>query len=76
LATLLCSPEYLRNLVTSGRISPEILSRVLRCQMPVIAAVGAPTNQAVKLARQANLTLVGRVRGDRMNVYSGEERIC
>lgn len=36
----------------------------------------SPTNQTVKLARHANLTLVGRIRGDRMNVYSGEERIC
>ncbi|MDT8284493.1 MAG: formate dehydrogenase accessory sulfurtransferase FdhD, partial [Thermovirgaceae bacterium] len=63
-------------LLTSGRISSEILSKVLRCRMPVIAAVGAPTNQAVKLARQANITLVGRVKGCRMNVYSGEERIC
>jgi len=63
-------------LLTSGRISSEILSKVLRCQMPLIVAAGAPTNQAVKLARQANLTLVGRVRGNRMNVYSGEERIC
>jgi FdhD protein len=63
-------------LLTSGRISSEILSKVLRCQMPLIVAAGAPTNQAVKLAREVNLTLVGRVRGDRMNVYSGEERIC
>jgi FdhD protein len=63
-------------LFTSGRISSEILSKVLRCRMPVIAAVGAPTNQAVKLAREANLTLVGQVRGGRMHVYSGEQRIC
>ncbi|NQU03607.1 MAG: quinolinate synthase NadA [Syntrophaceae bacterium] len=63
-------------LLSSGRISSEILSKVLRCRMPVIVAVGAPTNQTVKLARHANLTLVGRIRGDRMNVYSGEERIC
>ncbi|HDR13972.1 MAG TPA: formate dehydrogenase accessory sulfurtransferase FdhD, partial [Desulfobacteraceae bacterium] len=63
-------------LLTSGRISSEILSKVLRCRMPVIAAIGSPTNQAVKLARDANLTLVGNVRGGRMNIYSSEERIC
>ena len=63
-------------LLTSGRISSEILSKALRCRMPVLAAIGAPTNQAVKLARQVGLTIVGLVRGNKMCVYSGEERIC
>jgi FdhD protein len=63
-------------LLTSGRISSEILSKALRCRMPVLAAIGAPTNQAVKLARQVGLTIVGLVRGTKMFVYSGEERIC
>ena len=63
-------------LLTSGRISSEILSKALRCRMPVIAAAGAPTNQAVKIARQMNITLLGHVRGSRMNLYSGDERIC
>lgn len=62
-------------LLTSGRISSEILSKVLRCQMPVIAAIGAPTNQAVKLACQTGLTIAGLVRGPKMFVFSGEERI-
>jgi FdhD protein len=62
-------------LLTSGRISSEILSKALRCRMPVIAAIGAPTNQAVKLARQVGLTIVGLVRGPKMIVFSGEERI-
>jgi FdhD protein len=63
-------------LLTSGRISSEILSKALRCRMPVLAAIGAPTNQAIKLARQVGLTIVGLVRGAKMFVYSGEERIC
>ncbi|KAF0159042.1 MAG: FdhD protein [Syntrophaceae bacterium] len=62
-------------LLTSGRISSEILSKVLRCRMPVMAAIGAPTNQAVKLARQAELTIAGLVRGSKIFVYSGEERL-
>lgn len=62
-------------LLTSGRISSEILSKALRCRMPVIAAIGAPTDQAVKLARQVGLTIVGLVRGPKMIVFSGEERI-
>jgi FdhD protein len=62
-------------MLTTGRISSEILSKVLRCRIPVIAALGSPTNQAVKLARVANLTLAGHVRGSRMDVYSGEGRL-
>ena len=62
-------------LLTSGRISSEILSKALRCRMPVIAAIGAPTNQAVKLARQVELTIAGLVRGPKMIVFSGEDRI-
>jgi FdhD protein len=62
-------------MLTTGRISSEILSKVLRCRIPVIAALGSPTNQAVKLARVANLTLVGHIRGSRMDIYSGEARL-
>jgi FdhD protein len=62
-------------MLTTGRISSEILSKVLRCRVPVIAALGSPTNQAIKLARVANLTLVSHVRGSRMDVYSGETRL-
>jgi len=61
--------------LTTGRISSEILSKVLRCRIPIIAALGSPTNQAVKLARVAGFTLIGHVRGARMDVYSGEERL-
>lgn len=62
-------------LLTSGRISSEILSKALRCRMPIIAAIGAPTNQAVKLASQVGLTIAGLVRGPKMIVFSCEERI-
>jgi FdhD protein len=62
-------------MLTTGRISSDILSKVLRCRLPVIAALGSPTNQAVKLARVVNLTLISHVRGSKMDVYSGETRI-
>ena len=62
-------PGFFRDdMLTTGRISSEILSKVLRCRIPVIAALGSPTNQAVKLARVAHLTLVGHVRGSKMDV--------
>jgi len=43
--------------------------------MPIIISRSAPTNQAIKLARDMGITLVGFARGNRMNIYSGAERI-
>lgn len=62
-------------ILSSGRISSEIFSKALRCRIPVLIAAGAPTNQAVKLARQVNMALAGRTRGTRTIIYSAEERI-
>jgi FdhD protein len=62
-------------MLTSGRISSEIMSKILRCRVPLLVARGAPTNQAVKLAREINLTLIGFARGSRMSIFSGAERV-
>lgn len=62
-------------LLTSGRISSDVVFKVRRCGIPIIISCSAPTNQAVRLAREMNITLVGFARGNRMNVYSAEERI-
>lgn len=62
-------------LMVSGRVAFEIVQKALRAALPVIAAVSAPTSLAVELADEAGLTLVGFVRGDRMNVYTGHQRV-
>ena len=62
-------------LISSGRISSEILFKAQKTRIPLLISQSAPTNQAVKLARDMGLTLVGFARGSRMNVYSAEERI-
>ncbi|HEX6256602.1 MAG TPA: formate dehydrogenase accessory sulfurtransferase FdhD [Euzebyales bacterium] len=62
-------------LMVSGRIAFEIVQKALRARMPVIAAVSAPTSLAVHLAEDAGMTLVGFVRGERMNVYCGQWRL-
>jgi len=62
-------------LMTTGRVSSEIFSKILRSRIPVIAALGSATNQAAKLARVTNITLVARLRGGRGEIISGEQRI-
>ncbi|MBU3931287.1 MAG: formate dehydrogenase accessory sulfurtransferase FdhD [Proteobacteria bacterium] len=64
-----------RILVTSGRISSEILFKAAGSGIPVIVSKSAPTDMGVELARELGITLIGFVRGGGMNVYAGEERI-
>jgi len=64
-----------RILVTSGRISSEILFKTAGCGIPVIISKSAPTDMGVDLARELGITLIGFVRGGGMNIYAGEERI-
>ena len=62
-------------LLVSGRVSFEIMQKALAGGIPVVAAVSAPSNLAVRFARESDQTLVGFLRGRRMNVYSAPERI-
>ena len=62
-------------LLTTGRISSEIFSKVLRARFPVIAALGSATDQAVKLARVTNITLVSKLKGMRGDIFSAPHRI-
>lgn len=62
-------------LMTSGRVSSDILVKAARGRIPVIISRSAPTDLSVKLACDFDITLVGFARGSRMNVYSNDWRI-
>ncbi len=63
-------------LLSSGRLTSEVVRKACRAGVPVVVSPGAPTDRSVALARQAGLTLVGFARGKRMNLYSAPERVA
>ncbi len=61
--------------LTSGRISSDVLIKISRRGVPVIVSRNAPTSLAVEMAYFLGITLIGFVRGQRMNIYTSSERV-
>ena len=57
-------------LVTSGRISTELVAKASLLGIEVVASRTSPTDMAVKMADQAGITLIGYVKADRFKVYT------
>ena len=62
-------------LLSSGRISGEIMTKVIRNRIPVLISRTAPTCMSITYAEDHGVTLVGFARGDRMNIYTHPQRI-
>lgn len=62
-------------LITSGRITSELILKAARINIGMIISRSAPSSLAVELAAGLNVTLVGFARGSRFNIYCHPQRI-
>jgi FdhD protein len=69
------TPTEDRAIITSGRISSEILFKAVKRGVPIIISRSAPTDLAVRTAQDLGITLVGFVRARKMNIYANNWRI-
>jgi FdhD protein len=68
-------PLWDRILLVSGRVSFEIVQKAAMAGVPIVCAVSAPSDLAIRLADRLGVTLVGFLRGDGFNVYTHDGRI-
>jgi len=63
-------------LLTTGRISSEMLSKAVKMGVPVVVSRSSPTDLSLRLAEAWGITVIGYVRASKMHVYTWEERVC
>jgi len=62
-------------MIITGRVPGDMIYKAAKVGLPIVASVAAVLNSGISSAEKANIALVGFVRGCRMNVYTGAERI-
>ena len=60
---------------TTGRLTSEMVIKIVRMEIPILIGRSGFTAWGVGPARQANLTLIGRAKGNRFTALSGIERV-
>ncbi len=68
-------PTKDRILLSSGRISSEMINKARRLETPIVCSRTSPTSLSVALAEAWNITIVAYLRQDRMRVYTHPERV-
>jgi FdhD protein/cysteine desulfurase len=61
--------------IYSGRMPADMLIKVARVGIPILASNAAPSFSGYTVANKANITMVGFVRGNRFNIYTNPKRI-
>ncbi|HUF37228.1 MAG TPA: formate dehydrogenase accessory sulfurtransferase FdhD [Anaerolineales bacterium] len=69
------TPTKDRILLSSGRISSEMLNKTRRLEVPIVCSRTSPTSLSLALAEAWNITVVAYLRGKRMRVYTHPERL-
>ena len=64
-------PLHEHIVLVSGRVSFELVQKCLAAGVPIVCAISAPSSLAVSLAAEFGMTLIGFLRGDRFNIYTG-----
>jgi len=62
-------------LLTTGRISSEMLQKALRIGTMLLISLTSPTSLSVEMAEETGITLIGYARGKKFNIYSHPQRI-
>jgi FdhD protein len=62
-------------LTSSGRLTGDIVLKTARMGIPIVASLAAAVDSGIQVAKQTRLTLIGFVRGHRMNVFTFPNRV-
>jgi FdhD protein len=62
--------------ITSGRTPSEMILKVAKGRVPILVSIAAPTDLGIRLANDLGVTIIGRVRNKKMNVYTNGWRVA